>query len=649
MKPLVLSLAIAAILFVRASSGAVFIIPDGDVDALKNAINVSNTNAEDDTIELAKNGTYTLVAVDDEENGLPRILGDDYHALTIRGNGATIQRASGNEVRLFRILYLDYSTRVSLFELTVANGGLPLDAESFGGAIYNSDGVLRLNDCVIANNQAKHGGGIYSTFGTVMGTDSNFSSNIAGGYGSSGGAIDSRAADLTIVGCTFHNNSAGLGGAINNTHYYAALTDCDFIENSGVGGAVANGVGGTMSIVNSRFDRNTSMSDGGAVANNVASDEYDSVLTLRNCNLTNNSASGDGGAVYNYSYRNGITDPVAHAVVNAFDTTFANNSANLGGAIYSAECCGYVHGLAGLTVTNSTFNDNSALDGAGIFVTPSTFLPTVISNSSFFRNATYNNGLVDPDVDGGGAIYCRSFATTNSTLTVANCSLSENSAPIHGGGIFVFGTNAYPTLSVRNTILNNGTSGENLYNSNGTISSSGYNLSSDDGGGFLNFTGDQINTDPMLDPAGLQDNGGPTQTIALLSQSPAIDSGDPNAPMRDQRYFLRSGAADKGAFEYRRDSFPALNHLAQDPRSSRYVRCRSSAHRYSRNRVSNRWREWRSSNRLELRIIRHGQFCKRNQRHRKCDRCHTDRFRDDNKSDWRSERAGNRGEISGSA
>ena len=56
-----------------------------------------------------------------------------------------------------------------------------------------------------------------------------------------------------------------------------------------------------------------------------------------------------------------------------------------------------------------------------------------------------------------------------------------------------------------------------------TVTSLGYNLSGDAGGGFLTVTGDQINTDPMLGP--LQNNGGPTFTHALLTGSPAIDKG----------------------------------------------------------------------------------------------------------------------------
>jgi hypothetical protein len=74
--------------------------------------------------------------------------------------------------------------------------------------------------------------------------------------------------------------------------------------------------------------------------------------------------------------------------------------------------------------------------------------------------------------------------------------------------------------------------------------------------GALNATGDSVNTDPKLDPNGLQDNGGPTATIALQPGSPAIDAGDPNftpPPSYDQRGpgFPRvvNGRIDIGAFE----------------------------------------------------------------------------------------------------
>jgi predicted outer membrane repeat protein len=131
-------------------------------------------------------------------------------------------------------------------------------------------------------------------------------------------------------------------------------------------------------------------------------------------------------------------------------------------------------------------------------------------------------------------------------VSLIQCTLNNNSATNGGGGIY----NETGGVSLGNTLLKSA-SGGNIVNVGGSISSQGCNLSSDNGGGFLTGTGDQINTDPMLDPAGLQNNGGPTQTIALLSGSLAINAGnDTLAPKLDQRGYLRSGVSDIGAFEF---------------------------------------------------------------------------------------------------
>jgi hypothetical protein len=101
----------------------------------------------------------------------------------------------------------------------------------------------------------------------------------------------------------------------------------------------------------------------------------------------------------------------------------------------------------------------------------------------------------------------------------------------------------------------------------GTVSSaSAYNLIGTGGsGGLTNGTNGNLVgvANPGLDPTGLQNNGGPTQTIALLSNSPAIDAGsnalavDPTTGLpltTDQRGagFPRivNGTVDIGAFEF---------------------------------------------------------------------------------------------------
>ena len=103
------------------------------------------------------------------------------------------------------------------------------------------------------------------------------------------------------------------------------------------------------------------------------------------------------------------------------------------------------------------------------------------------------------------------------------------------------------SVEIGSTILNTGPGGlgGNITNIlGGTVTSLGYNLSSDAGGGFLTSPADLINTDPKLGP--LQDNGGPTFTQALSCESPAIDKGrNFTALATDQR-----GPSFARAFDY---------------------------------------------------------------------------------------------------
>ena len=116
------------------------------------------------------------------------------------------------------------------------------------------------------------------------------------------------------------------------------------------------------------------------------------------------------------------------------------------------------------------------------------------------------------------SVATRSGQAITNALTLISSTFSGNSAPI-GGGVY----NIEGVLQIGNTILNAGSSGANIANPYATVSSWGYNLSSDDGGGSLTNATDQINVSPMLGP--LQDNGGPTFTHALSDGSPAINTG----------------------------------------------------------------------------------------------------------------------------
>ncbi len=122
-----------ALLFFCDSTRAVT-IANGDVAGLKSAITSSNTNGQDDTIELAANGTYTLTVRDNALNGLPAVAPDGGHKLTINGHGATIMRSSVGGTPTFRILYVNSGANLTLDGLILTNG---FPGAFHGGAIYN--------------------------------------------------------------------------------------------------------------------------------------------------------------------------------------------------------------------------------------------------------------------------------------------------------------------------------------------------------------------------------------------------------------------------------------------------------------------------------------------------------------------------------
>jgi hypothetical protein len=200
-----------------------------------------------------------------------------------------------------------------------------------------------------------------------------------------------------------------------------------------------------------------------------------------------------------------------------------------------------------VTVINSTISGNTVAEGG----VPATGGGVACSGSVTVINSTISGNAVDGYMCEGGGI------SNGGNLTLTNSTLSGNSAPSGQGGAM---SNAGHTM-IGDTVLNAGASGGTIFNNGGTITSLGYNIASDSGGGVLTGTGDQINTDPMLGP--LQDNGGPTFTHSLLLSSPAIDAGDPNftpPPFYDQRGpgFARvwNGRIDIGSFEVQAGSTP---------------------------------------------------------------------------------------------
>lgn len=140
-------------------------------------------------------------------------------------------------------------------------------------------------------------------------------------------------------------------------------------------------------------------------------------------------------------------------------------------------------------------------------------------------------------------------------MTLEHCTIASNRAATDGGGLLLV---AGSVSKCKSTIVANNTAGGTGPDCHGTLSSHGYNLVGDTGACSINEVANPgsnvINQDPLLGP--LADNGGATETHALLDGSPAIDAtdcldSDGNAIAEDQRNILRpqSAACDIGAFE----------------------------------------------------------------------------------------------------
>ncbi|MEQ1353453.1 MAG: choice-of-anchor Q domain-containing protein [Candidatus Acidiferrum sp.] len=387
---------------------------------------------------------------------------------------------------------------------TVAITGLTIQngSQLLGGGIFNA-GTLTLTNVFVRNNEGQLGGGIFNS-GTLTLTSSDVSSNRA-----RLGAI--------------HR-----GGGIYNYHGTVIVNDTTVGGNAAIPSATNN--------------------DGGGIYNDAGSVTID--RSTINGNLVAGATSpaiASGGGIANV---NGSSLIVTNSTIRSSDT---GDTGKLG--VGSGIANGLPSGPAGtdsVTLANSTLYSNTSI-GPGGGIWNNGLLKAI--NSTFVLNTT---PALDPSFEGGGGIY------NNGTASLTNITFSFNVSAGAGAAI----KNAAGTLTIKNSILaNSGLTHPNCASAaTATTISGGHNLSDDAScAASLNQTGDLNSTPTGLDTAGgngLQDNGGPTKTVALLAGSAAIDaipvsptndctdtSGNPVST--DQRGVPRPQAAgcDIGAFE----------------------------------------------------------------------------------------------------
>jgi hypothetical protein len=417
--------------------------------------------------------------------------------------------------------------------LIITDANVGGDAAGAGASARNSDVVLI--DSEIAGNVAEggeagvapgsrrgghaRGGGWEQIGGNVGFTRTLFLTNTAVG-----------ARPVVTFSAVVPGTDAVGGGLVVETGI-SVLEDVVFQGNHALGGD---------SLIQGR-----GMGAGGAIVNS-------GTMELRRAVIRSNVAIagvGDfdgqiafGGAIYNLgslSLRECLVQ--SNTVSNARTPGYRGIPA--GGALWNGGT---------VTLLNSALDANMATDhrswrvfGGGIYNTGQVICASV----TVCRNIA-SAGIDDRDGEGGDA-FGGGIYQSGGLMALTNVTIASNAAVGSWllGARARFGENlniAGGSLLLRNSIITSSGGGSN---SVGVITDGGHNISSD---GSCKFTaaGSLNNTDPKVGP--VANYGGSTPTLALLYESPALDSGDAaGCPATDQRGRLRpfGSGCDIGAFE----------------------------------------------------------------------------------------------------
>ncbi|MGB3654589.1 MAG: choice-of-anchor Q domain-containing protein [Rivularia sp. (in: cyanobacteria)] len=280
--------------------------------------------------------------------------------------------------------------------------------------------------------------------------------------------------------------------------------------------------------------------DGGGVYN-------DGTLTLKNVVVRNNQAADDGGGIRN------------NGTITIIDSTIADNTSI--GTTDTSGGGGLINTGTSATIINSTFSGNTAKNGGAI--RNDTVLELINSTLSGNTASESGGGLVNT-IDPILLAPSNTSVTGSAQITIINSTITNNTASdTNGSGIANFAI-----ANISNSIIAENAGNDDIADNfnqfgktvNGKNNSGGNNIIGNGEGvsGFTNQTNDDIvgiqanPINPLLDA--LKDNGGATQTHALLEGSPAIDAGNNDLIAQEVSNLdgrVVGDAVDIGAFEYK--------------------------------------------------------------------------------------------------
>ncbi len=573
----------SAATFTAACSGT-----SGDPTSLVTAINDANAAGGSNTVQLGARCTYALTVVNNNwygPNGLPAIASD----ITIDGNGASITRArSAPAFRFFfvgaNIASASTSNYVSpgpgqltLQEVTLS-GGLAKGGNSdlggggagMGGAIF-SQGAVTIEDSTLTGNIAQGGASGNTTDSNIsndgggIGTSSSNAANDGtggGGFGngSFGGAVGGMGSSQCACG---GGGGAGFGSAENGFSASGSEAGAGGGPLTGTGGAGGGGAaggdgsggggGGMLDIgTGGDFGSGGLFGGGGGVGGGGGKgcdcDGGDQLYGGGGGGFGGGGGygggvqpGGDGGFGGGGGAGGGDFGGFGGGVGTGGSSPAGGGGAGMGGAIFTME--------GQLTITNSTLAANETIAGADEVPVHASALGGAVFNLNGTFTATDSTFALNTAAADGSSIFNISYDA--STPRVARTTLIDtivaNDTPGTGSDV----VSDLP-LNVQGAANNPAGQAEVNDASFDLVSST---TALENG----SVSGNPLTANPMLGQ--LQNNGGPTQTMALLPGSPAIDAGDSTGLSADQRGDPRpvdfSGlpnpaggdGADIGAFE----------------------------------------------------------------------------------------------------
>ena len=249
-----------------------------------------------------------------------------------------------------------------------------------------------------------------------------------------------------------------------------------------------------------------------------------------------------GGGSYNGNPGGGVYVSSSH-IVTINDCIIIDNIKGTGLVQEAHNGAGICNDNGQVYLNRCTISGNTA-DNVGGGIANIADAPNTSFGKMWLTNCTISGNTA---VEAGGGIY----NNENADMTLLNVTIAGNQCTAgksEGGG---FANAAANSMYFKNCLVANNTAGYSQFGNGfgdpASTISQGNNLDSQNSCHF-SLASDQVNTNPLL--GALQNNGGPTSTMAITPESPAYNRGNRSgAPPTDQRGVSRAGSCSIGAYE----------------------------------------------------------------------------------------------------